>query len=409
MRKKHYQKLPTTLTTKTGTIKSEKDQSVFIKKTYEGEFLYNFKDYDVLKCGNSKSKTCHFCINQIPCSILKNEFCEGLSFLPADEYIPKFRKIESSSDMASAIGYFYTHLSGWFRRLSKDEDEYYNHIEVPKSDGSMRHIYEPTEKLKHIQQRILELVLYKHIKFPDHVTGCVPGKCTYDNAEPHVNKSVVIKMDLKDFFPNVYAGRVYRCLLNHFPDHVCKMITRLCCYKGHTAQGIPTSGYLADLAALDMDKELKKLCRSRKWDYTRYVDDMTFSVKTGRENVSRTTVDNFIKAVYPIVGRNCFTINSKKTKIMRRGRRQKVTGIIVNEKPNIPRYNRNIMRAIIHNSRKHGIDSQKRNLTKKAFIQKIDGYLSYMKRINEPLWEKLNEEWRSAKNKSAKKTTQNAE
>jgi len=413
MRKKLYKDLPTTLKDGSKPITSESKGFVFIKKTYEGEYLYNFKDYDALFRGSTASKTCHFCINSLACKILKSEFCSGKNFLPAGEYLPTFKKLENSSQLASAMGYFYTHISGWFRNLSKDENKYYNNIEIPKSDGTMRQIYEPTKKLKIIQARMLETVLYKYIKLPNYVTGCVPGKCTYDNAEPHVNKSVVIKMDLKDFFPSVYAGRVYKCLLNYFPDHVSKMITRLCCYKGHVAQGIPTSGFLADIAALDMDKELVKLCRSRKWDYTRYVDDMTFSVKAGRENVSRTVVDNFIKAVYPIVGRNCFTINSKKTKIMRRGRRQKVTGIIVNEKPNIPKHNRNIMRAIIHNCSQRGVDSQKRDLSKKAFIQKVEGYLSYMKRINEPLWEKMSGDWKKAKSwrpsKTAKKDKQKAE
>jgi hypothetical protein len=43
-----------------------------------------------------------------------------------------------------------------------------------------------------------------------------------------------------------------------------------------------------------------------------------------------------------------YKLDPKKTNIFRRGRRQMVTGLVVNEKPNIPRRIRKRLRAAVH-------------------------------------------------------------
>jgi RNA-directed DNA polymerase len=53
-----------------------------------------------------------------------------------------------------------------------------------------------------------------------------------------------------------------------------------------------------------------------------------------------------------------FREHEKKTRIMGRGRRQEVTGVVVNDKPAVPRDQRRELRAILHNCKKHGWKSQ---------------------------------------------------
>ena len=290
MRVSKYEKLNTEFKNRIDDFHSDVAKSGFIKKTKSGQWLYNFKKFSVLKNGKEQVKVCHFCINKMACDVLENKFCGGNTFYPEDEFLPNYKKIENSSQLSGAIGYFYSHLAGHYKKLCDDEDQYYQEHKIKKDDGSFRIIHAPEIRIKLIQQAILEKVLYKYIKFPKHVTGFMPGKNVVDNATPHVKKSVVVRLDLKDFFPSVFAGVVHKKLRKYFPPHVCNMIVRLCSYKEHMAQGIPTSPYLANLACDEMDKDILKLCKSRRWDYTRYADDLTFSVKSGREDVDRKSV-----------------------------------------------------------------------------------------------------------------------
>lgn len=397
MKKKDYLLLPRSFKKKPDYIETDKVKSVFIRKIRSGEYICNFRSYSPLISGKETVKVCYLCINKTACKVSKRIWCNGKGFYPEGEFTPKYSMIENSSQLASSIGYTYSCLAGWVSKLNNEESNYYRKIVIKKKSGGMRVCYEPDIKLKMIQTAILNNILYPYIKLGKHVTGFCPSVNITDNATVHINKAVVQTLDIKDFFPNVHPAMVYNELRHIFTDHIAMMITRLCSYKNQMAQGIPTSPMLANLACNEMDKEIITLCKKRKWDYTRYADDMTFSTARGRNTVRRDTVDRFLKSVYHIVGINCFKINSKKTRIMRKGKRQMVTGIIVNEKANIPRQIRNNIRAIIHNCKTMGIDSQLRDCSRISFIRRIDGYMSFMKMVNETLWEKYIDDWDSAK------------
>jgi hypothetical protein len=74
--------------------------------------------------------------------------------------------------------------------------------------------------------------------------------------------------------------------------------------------------------------------------YTRYADDLTFS-----GNDSAVAVLPFVREVLAQLG---YELDDKKTNLYRSGRRQLVTGLVVNEKPNIPRRVRRKLRAAVH-------------------------------------------------------------
>ena len=84
--------------------------------------------------------------------------------------------------------------------------------------------------------------------------------------------------------------------------------------------------------------------------YSRYADDITFSTD---ETISEVAIAQ-IKASITNFG---FSLNEKKFRMQSKFRKQSVTGIVVNAKPNVDRkYVRNI-RATIYDIRVNGLEA----------------------------------------------------
>ena len=98
-------------------------------------------------------------------------------------------------------------------------------------------------------------------------------------------------------------------------------------------QGAPSSPILSNIVCRNLDRKLSGLARRFGLNYSRYADDITFS---SLHNVYHEGGD-FITEFRRIVAAEGFTLNEKKTRLLRRGQRQEVTGLTVNTKVNIPR------------------------------------------------------------------------
>jgi hypothetical protein len=115
-------------------------------------------------------------------------------------------------------------------------------------------------------------------------------------------------------------------------------------------QGAPTSPALTNLICLRLDKRLEGLAAKLGFTYTRYADDMTFSASGEAAKLTGT----LLKAVHDIVAAEGFVVHPDKTRIMRRHRRQEVTGLIVNDRVSVPRDTLRRFRALLHQIEKTG-------------------------------------------------------
>ncbi len=274
----------------------------------------------------------------------------------------------------------------------------YTTFDIPKRSGQPRHIRAPNDALKRVQQKILTGILSK-IPTHDAAHGFVPGRSTVTNARHHVGKHLVIKFDLKNFFQIITYRRVLGLFvsLGYTVSHgrfntrddsrsIAPVLTRLCTYTQHpqgaatdntyTPQGAPTSPAISNLVCRRLDARLTGLAKSIDASYTRYADDLTFSMNKEPElglGRLRWWVDQ-------ICGQEGFEINRDKHRVIRRHQRQQVTGLVVNDTLRIPRKERRRFRAILHNCRKHGIASQARgNPRFEAWLQ---GYASYIHMVH---------------------------
>lgn len=232
---------------------------------------------------------------------------------------------------------------------------FYTEYTVLKANGQQRVISAPAPRLKMIQ-RILADTFTQIYEVPDGVHGFVPNRSIATNAVEHVKKRAIIKIDLKDFFPTIAAGRIRGLLAKHpfpFKGKVLDALTNLVCHAGKLPQGAPTSPVLSNMICYRMDRALLQFARQKKLKYTRYADDIVLSstmrsairdVATYSESGELRINDHLRK----IIESNGFVINEEKTGLFGRGSRQLVTGIVVNEKCNFRRSDYRYLRNLFY-------------------------------------------------------------
>ena len=219
----------------------------------------------------------------------------------------------------------------------------YRTYELPKKSGGKRTITVPQDRLKALQRRILDQAL-EPLSVSAHATGFCRGKSIVDNAEAHTGAAVVVNVDIRQCFPNTgfrliqsVAAKVARGELSALATW---FLAELLSFQGALPTGAPSSPAVLNVALASADRAIGKACERRGITYTRYADDLTFS---GDGKV--TAILPFVIDVLRGYG---FELDEKKTNIFRRGRRQVVTGLVVNEKPNLVRTLRRRLRAAVH-------------------------------------------------------------
>jgi hypothetical protein len=307
-------------------------------------------------------------------------------------------EICSPGELAAWLGIKLSELD-WFadlRALEYKRNEgrlrHYHYRTMSKRFGQIRLIEAPKKRLKDIQQRILAEILDR-IPPHDSVHGFRRGRSVKTFAAPHAGREVVLRIDLADFFPSIPAGRIQALFRTAgYPERVADVLGGLCTNSApldvwdnsapwdvwdsavcpsnlaqirrarwlysqpHLPQGAPTSPALANLSAYRMDCRLAALAGSAGATYTRYADDLAFSGGRAFDRVVR----RFQLHVSAIVMEEGFAVHHRKTRIMRRGVRQRLAGVVVNEHPNVIRADYDKLKATLTNCLRHGVASQNR-------------------------------------------------
>ncbi len=274
----------------------------------------------------------------------------------------------------------------------------YSSFSIPKANGKVRQIHNPKPALKFIQRRI-DSVILKRLPLLDCVGAYVPGKSCLDSAAQHTGQGVRVGMDIRDFFPTHTRGGVRKFFHEHigYSLFVAGLLADLCTVprkvrsktKGEftrhdVPQGSPASPTLCNLIAQEkFDRAVLEVLGPMGWTYTRYSDDLTLSHP---DDLKRKDVDDTIKQVRQLMGAAGYRDNPKKLKIQRRWRQQRMLGIVVNEKPNIPRHTYRLYRSLMHNCLTHGFEANAAmygwNEADGDFIEHLKGKLSYFQSIN---------------------------
>lgn len=239
----------------------------------------------------------------------------------------------------------------------------YTHHKISKGNGKYRYIYAPNEKLKEKQNEILQEMYKKKPHPANH--GFIPGKSIVTNASHHIGRTYVLSMDIKNFFPSTTEDKVVKILTRFFPDQLQNL--PVLTYLNHLPQGAPTSPYIANFALYDFDEKLSLYCETFDACYTRYADDIVISFDEAE-------VPEILNFVNENLNSENYYLSFKKTHLAHKSRRQKVTGIVVNEKLSIPYEVRNNIRAY-----NHLIKNNKFNQDQIPWAMGLNGYLEMTK------------------------------
>lgn len=264
----------------------------------------------------------------------------------------------------------------YIHRMSNSPIHFYRTFSIRKSSGKLREISEPLPDLKSIQKWILTEIL-NNIPVSAFAKAYTTGRSIKENARFHKKQNFVLNVDVKNFFPSIPFYKIKELFKEMgYTNDVSLLLSNMCCLENCLPQGAPTSPALSNIVCLNLDKKLSTLAINHKLRFTRYADDITFS---GKELPHK--LINKIKSI--LLSENLI-INKEKTRIQRRNNRQEVTGIVVNEKLQVPRSMRHKLRQEIYYIKKYGVNSHlgRINETRKNYINHLMGIANYILFIN---------------------------
>ena len=269
--------------------------------------------------------------------------------------------------------------------LSSKKVNQYKSFSVSKKNGGLRTIEAPIKGLKFMQQCI-NILLQLSFEPNAAANGFVQNRSVITNAKRHVGKTYVYNTDLSNFFPSIKFRRVKSVLMLdpiNLNDEIAFIVANVCCKDGQLPQGAPTSPVLSNVICNRLDKKLVRLARKYKSSYTRYADDITFS------SMEYCFDKKFEMELNTLIKGEHFFVNPIKVRLQKRGYRQEVTGLIVNEKVNLRKSYVKEIRLWLHIWEKYdyfsALTAFQKNYLKylkgTSFINVLQGKLEYMKMV----------------------------
>jgi hypothetical protein len=283
-------------------------------------------------------------------------------------------------------------------------EQHYRFRLCPKRTGGWRLLEVPQPWLRALQRRVLDELL---ARIPPHEAACayLADRTVVDHARTHVGQRVLLKFDLQDFFATVRASRVHATFATlGYADEVARALTALCTTAtpepvlerlredgglswtqaqrlrdAHLPQGAPSSPALANLCAFAFDVRVAAFARELGARYTRYADDLVLSGGDALR-ANRLRIEVRIGAIALEEG---FALNHRKSRCVAQSRPQRVCGIVVNARTNLPRAEFDRLKAILHGCVRHGPASQNRE-GHADWKEHLRGRIAWAAQLNAP-------------------------
>jgi RNA-directed DNA polymerase len=302
----------------------------------------------------------------------------GDLFLRLDvEYVDKY--IENLQEKGLPIICETKHLAAFlgFREdflfaVSAAPDKFYRKFVIKKRSGGAREINEPLPTLKEIQRFIIK-EFFVNVKVHRSARAYKKNNTIRGNATVHRAQEQILRLDIKDFFPNLKSFHVYSAMYGlGYTSQVSRLLTGLVTLDNGLPQGAPTSPMLSNIILRDFDESVFEYCRSLGIRYTRYADDIFISGKI-------IDIKSIIKYVRTELQKLDLSLNERKTTVMRKGTRKIVTGVVVNEKISTPRLYRREIRKECYYIRKYGLEGhvQRNEIKNRNYLRHLIGKINF--------------------------------
>ena len=280
--------------------------------------------------------------------------------------------IYNPSHLSELVGY----KKAFLKKAALHASYFYRDFEILKSNGKKRSISEPLPSLKEIQNWILKNILNK-VPVSAYAKAYKAKTRLSENLKYHINQPKVLTIDLENFFNSIPFEAIENVFVKlGYSKMVSNLLAKLCTRENTLPQGAPTSPYLSNLVLKEVDAIIADFCKARKIRFTRYADDLSFSGDFDTDEllykVTKTMEDIHLK------------VNESKTKVMTPDKRQTVTGIVVNEKPQVVFQKRNALRQELFYIMKYGIEEHKvyKEIKQAHYLEHLLGKINFVLQIN---------------------------
>lgn len=259
--------------------------------------------------------------------------------------------IYSVDHFSKLVGY----STDYIYSISNSSKHFYRTFFIAKKDGTKRQIDEPLPGLKNIQRWILDEILNK-LSVSKYAKAYVKKRSVRSNAYYHRNRKCIIALDIKEYFASIHYSKVFSFFLSlGYTEHVACVLSNICLLNNALPQGAPTSPALSNLCTKDLDDDLSAFVKGKQIMCTRYADDIAFSGNF-------IDIREFYKNVKRILNKHGFRLNYAKTRVLHKHQRQLVTGIVVNEKMQVSKDVRHMIRQSIYYIKKFGLQEHARHI-----------------------------------------------
>ncbi len=228
------------------------------------------------------------------------------------------------------------------------QKKYVKKVIIKRKDGSSRKTYKAIEPLKKIQDQIKFLL--QEIYLPSEFHN-VKRRSSKTNAEIHLAKKYILKIDIKHYYPSINQERIHWLFTElGYSNQIADLLAQFTSIDRKLVTGFSTSPLIANfLFYKTLYPRIKGLCEQQNIEFSIFADDITFS--RGRD------LSSFKKLIRKIFNSEGFEINEKKFLLQKRNEHQEITGYVVNKKLNISKKEYKKIRTLLYKCKRDGIEN----------------------------------------------------
>lgn len=259
-----------------------------------------------------------------------------------------------------------------FIRKIVSENHKYKRYYIMQNGSKKREIFHPSKELKTLQYWIVNNIFSKY-EISKFSAAYNKGCSIKENANIHKESNYILHTDIKDFFNCINETHIDALLQrdsNVLDKQDISLIKNIVLYKDRLVIGSVSAPHISNRIMYEFDCELyDELFKLYNIKYTRYADDIIISSNDYLPNSIIDIIDKHLT-------KYSFERNVKKTYFMNKKGRRIVTGVTIDNNENILSIgskNHKKIKKMIYNYLVKNVGD----------VEKIRGYLSYLRDINE--------------------------
>lgn len=228
--------------------------------------------------------------------------------------------------------------------------------------------------LKKIQKSIADNIL-AYYPVSKYAMAYKPGSSVHKNAQHHIGKKKILKLDIEGFFDHILYSTVKDVVFykEKFSEPIRILLTMLCYFEESLPQGAPSSPVITNIIMYNFDELVGEFGCRKGVAYTRYCDDMTFS-----GDFDENEMITFVRTELKKLG---LFLKNRKTTVIFNSKRQTVTGVVVNDKINLTKDYKKKIRQEMYYIKKFGVEEHLRKIgvaDKQMYLNALKGRIAFV-------------------------------